>query len=139
MQAMLAILAGLSYVIHMTVGCCLAHEHFELPGKCQDDCIHSHASASDHDHSHGEDSSRESPSPVECPHNHPHHDEACIGLSTSSEAKLLEDGFSPLHIAIHPISLPLQAREADRRFADDLPIPIAPPIRAHLAKLVITI
>ena len=140
MQAVLVTLASLSYVIHMTFGCCLIHEHVGSAGKCQSS-VACHHSGSHHGHSHGDKSpSEESKSPHEnCPHNHSHHDDGCVGLTTTSKAKLLDDGVVS-HIAAEPaISLPVAIIKASGLFSSGPPIASAPPVRAHLAKLVITI
>ena len=144
MQAVLVTLASLSYVIHMTFGCCLIHEHFGSAGKCQSSiaCHHAaHSSGSHHGHSHGDHSPSDEgkQTPEKCPHNHSHHDDGCVGMTTTSKAKLLDEGLVS-HVAAEPaISLPVAIVEASWLLSSGPPIAVAPPVRAHLAKLVITI
>jgi len=142
MRPVLVILAGLSYVIHMTLGCCFMHEHGGLVARPLDAVgCHSHIapSTSDH-HSHNDHSADAGQrSPADCPHDHSDHDDSCLGLLSIAKVNLQDDAATSFDLVANGISFALTLAERPLDQVVTMAIAAAPPVRAHLAKLVITI
>jgi len=132
MRLLVVLLATAAFVIHMTMGCCFAHHHPSATGDSAR--VEARAKHCCHDCSKAPSESN----PPSHDHNHPCHEDGCMVTLAAGVQLPDEVGSSPVMEAIIP---PLSLSAAicpcvSARVATEIP---ALPVRAHLAKLVMTI
>lgn len=143
MRPVLVSLVIAAYAMHMALGCCVAHEHHECAA-CDHDSQAAEGHGHSHSHSHGhehEDCCQPSDSPGHhAPdHEHPCHKQSCVatlGVKVQATGGELSAALPQLALGT-ALAGTLSAATTVERMNERCDV--APPVRAHLAKLVLTI
>lgn len=141
MRPWIILIAALTYVTHMTFGCCYGHDH-STPAKqsqAKTCCAHQHLCGS-----HSDDGAVPTDEPSQpcgdAPHDHPGHDDVCVSTVVIAAMVVVKDALDSAVCLL--VSMPPAIEPAAICTCSDksqLGIDPTPHVRAHLAKSVITI